>query len=397
MASRRNSIKSKANARKSIYSTVETKESKEIKEKDKKEVKVLGDIGYTFSAQNKKEKELQFQTNRLGKDFDKLLNEIREFKRVIKEKINTQNTEDMNKLNTFKDIFLLDNKANMKYAVDKIINKTNETFDPIKYQKKVDAEKQLELNEVIDKKIDEYNNNMDKIIYERKINNERQRMIHDNIINKYQYRQYRNKLNNQVFSLPNIYIEPTKIVNRQQKKTSDKDKTNGRDGDQSGGKDSKYKSKKGKSAYVNDISEETVHDFGTTLQGNDQYRTKIKREINPRSETYIELPDIIKNKNNSKIIPSNKSIKKEEEGKEQLMKAIIAKEVKEQISQIPSKKTGEKIKKTSKKTVEKSKKTSKKTGEKSKKTSKKEEEEEKEEEEKEEEDKKEEEEEKKEE
>ena len=379
IGSRRNSIQSKKNMKKTVYSSIEQKESKEVKQT--KEAKVCGDIGYTFTAKNKKEKELQYQTNRLGKDFDKLLNEIREFKRVIKEKINTQNTDETNRLNVYKDIFLLDNKAKMKYAVDRVLFKSNEIFDPIQYQKKVDNERFDEINDVINKKIEDYNNNMDKVIYNRKINNEKKQMIYNNIINKYEYKKYKGKLNNQIMSLPNIYIEPTKnMKTRQQKKNKDK-KDSQKETESNKKTDSKYtpKSEKKKSAYVNEISEETVKDFGTSIIGNDQYRTKKKRELDRKSETFIDLPDIKKSKKSSKITPSIKSLeikKSSQEGKIELMKVIKEKEDKEK------KEKSKKSKKatTNKTTTKKSQKTTtKKT------TTKKEEEEKKEEEKKEEE------------
>lgn len=35
-------------------------------------------------------------------------------------------------------------------------------------------------------------------------------MIYNNIINKYEYQRYRQKVNNKITTLPNIFIEPTK-------------------------------------------------------------------------------------------------------------------------------------------------------------------------------------------
>jgi hypothetical protein len=165
---RRSSIKMKATQKSIKNSDKSTKEGKDANDGKPKPIKVCGDIGYSFSAKNLREKELQFQTNRLGKDFDKLLNEIRDFKAVLKDKIDLNNNDEMNKLNIYKDIFLLDNKAKMKHAVDKIINNTTESFDSEQYQKKVDNEKQNEINKIINKKIGDYNNYMDKVIYARK-------------------------------------------------------------------------------------------------------------------------------------------------------------------------------------------------------------------------------------
>ena len=344
-ATKRNSIKSKAGKGKSVYSTIEAKESKEVK--PTKEVKVCGDVGYSFTAQNRTEKELQFQTNRLGKDFDKLLNEIRDFKRVIKDKINLQNNDEMNKLNIYKDIFLLDNKAKMKYAVDKIINRTNETFDPVAYQKKVDNEKQVEINDIINKKIDEYNIYRDKVMYNKKINSEKKQMINDNLINKFEYQKYREKLNSQITSLPNIFIRGANNItkNRQEKKNTENgsDKNKNESNKKSKVNESKLskKSEKKKNVYVREISEETILDFGSFINGNDQFRTKQKREISRRSETFIDPSEIKKDVKISTIKEGSKSMKsnKNDEGKEQLIKAIKEKEEKEQKSKTTKKKT----------------------------------------------------------
>ena len=336
---KRNSLVSKQDNKNEGLATIESKEIKPTKEV--KEVKVCGDIGYSFTGVNKREKELQFQTNRLGKDFDKLLNEIKEFKKVIKDKINVQNNDEMNRLNIYKDIFLLDNKAKMKFAVDKIINRSNETFNSVEYQKKIDNEKQAEINEIINKKIDEYNYNRDKTSFANKIYNERRQMMNDNIINRYEYQKYRDKLNNQIMSLPNIYIQATKNTtkNRQSKKkeenqSDDKNKSKKEVDKENVSKISKI-SGKNKSAYVNEISEETILDFGSFINGNDQLRTKLRREISRRSETYVD-PSENKKKNLIPLVPivkeNNKSIKntnKEEEGKDQLIKAINEKEKKE--------------------------------------------------------------------
>ena len=78
---------------------------------------------------------MQFQTNLLGKDFNKLLNKIRDFKNILKDKINVNNDEENKRLNIYKDIFYFDNKAVMKHVDDKIINKSDEFFDSVNYQK----------------------------------------------------------------------------------------------------------------------------------------------------------------------------------------------------------------------------------------------------------------------
>ena len=117
-------ISKKGSIRGSVIATpqkgsVNTRRSS-LKEKEDQIEKVLGDIGYTFEGKTEKEKELQFQTNRIGKDFDKLLHEMKNFKKMVKEKLNVQHTEANTKLNVLKDIFLLDNRAIMKHAVDKV-------------------------------------------------------------------------------------------------------------------------------------------------------------------------------------------------------------------------------------------------------------------------------------
>jgi len=272
---RRSSIKMKATQKSAEKSTKEGKDSKDSKPKP---VKVCGDIGYSFSAKNLREKELQFQTNRLGKDFDKLLNEIRDFKAVLKDKIDLNNNDEMNKLNIYKDIFLLDNKAKMKHAVDKIINNTTESFDSEKYQKKVDNEKQNEINNIINRKIDDYNNYMDRVIYAKKVNDERMQMQNINLVNKYEYKKYRHRLNNQIISLPNIFIKPTyNMTDKRQKTIEPKETKSIKDNEES----------KKKTPIVIDIvgSEETVKDFGTSLDGDNQFRTKEIRSYNEKSET----------------------------------------------------------------------------------------------------------------
>ena len=355
--SRKNSVNrmtSQKSVKKGEKSVNETKDSKGTKEK--KEVKVCGDIGYSFSAKNRREKELQFQTNRLGQDFDKLLNEIREFKKVIKDKIDVQNNDEMNKLNIYKDIFLLDNKAKMKYAVDKILNKTNESFDSVKYQKKVDNEKQAEINDIINKKINDYNDYIDKMLYNKKIIDEKKQMLNNNIINRYEYLKYKDRLNNQIISMPNIYIKPTHFEEqtRQQKTISVKESEKKNDGNNSPKKIQR----------VIDIvgSEETIHDFDTSIDGDDQFRTKNVREFNERSETVKRFVEektsninskninnnlnknksISKNiintlntngmeKNNNDIIEENNDDEDEENGKEKLMKEIKEKEENERL------------------------------------------------------------------
>ena len=347
--------------KKSDKSVSETKDSKEKKHKD---TTVCGNIGYSFTPKTNKERELQFQTNRLGKDFDKLLNEIRDFKNALKDKITVHNDDENNRLNIYKDIFLLDNKAVMKHAVDKIINKSDEFFDTVNYQKKVNKEKENEINDIINKKINDYNYYMDKVIYAKKINDEKKQMLDNNLINKYEYRKYRDRLNNQIISLPNIYLKPTYNMtsNRQKTIESKKDTNSVKEG-------GTIK----RAPIVIDIvgSEETIHDFGTSLDGNDQFRTKEVRDFTERSETvkrFIEEKssdlyskknnadknlkndknkssnfaiknnnniNIINNKNNNTIkeVNENKENDKdeieEENGKEKLKKKIQEKEKKE--------------------------------------------------------------------
>ena len=129
----------------SIYSR---RSSLKMKEEEQIE-KVLGDIGYTFEGKTNKEKELQFQTNRIGKDFDRLLHEMKNFKKTIKEKLRVQNNDENIKLNALKEIFLLDNKEIMKHAVDKTFNKKKEPFDANQYKKKIDNERLEEINNLI--------------------------------------------------------------------------------------------------------------------------------------------------------------------------------------------------------------------------------------------------------
>ena len=73
--------------------------------------------------------------------------------------------------------------------------------------KKINKEKENEINE--------YNYYMDKAIYAKKINDERKQMTDNNLINKYEYRKYRDRLNNQIISLPKIYLRPIYKSDRQ--------------------------------------------------------------------------------------------------------------------------------------------------------------------------------------
>ena len=305
-SSRRGSILHKT-IKKSNKSVSDTKDSKEKeKEKKHKDTTVCGNIGYSFTPQTNKERELQFQTNRLGKDFDKLLNEIRDFKQALKDKITVNNDDENNRLNIYKDIFLLDNKAVMKHAVDRIINRTNESFDSVNYQKKINKEKEDEINYIINKKINDYNTYMDKVIYAKKINDEKKQMLDNNLINKYEYRRYRDRLNNQIISLPNIYLRPTyNMTSNRQKTIESKKETNS----------VKEVETIKRAPIVIDIvgSEETIHDFGTSLDGDDQFRTKEVRDFNERSETvkrFIEekSSDLYsKNKNGDKNLKNDKN------------------------------------------------------------------------------------------
>ena len=130
---------------------------------------------------------MQFETNRIGKDFDKLLHEMKQFQKSIKTKLNIQHSDEKIKLNLYKNIFLLDNRRIMKHAVDKVLDNINESFDVEEYKKKIEKEKLDELNNLIDEKIENYNYNFKKNEYGQNIYDEKMQMIHNNIINTYKY------------------------------------------------------------------------------------------------------------------------------------------------------------------------------------------------------------------
>ena len=89
--------------------------------------------------------------------------------------------------------------------------KIKEPFDKEAYKIKVDKEKLEEIKDLIDKKIEEYNYGENKYDYSKKIYDEKEQMIHNNIINKYEYRKYRQKVNNKVTTLPSIFIKASKF------------------------------------------------------------------------------------------------------------------------------------------------------------------------------------------
>ena len=56
----------------------------------------------------------------------------------------------------------MDNKAIMKHASDKINNRSDEFFGSVNYQKKINKEKENEINDIINKKKINYNYFMNK-------------------------------------------------------------------------------------------------------------------------------------------------------------------------------------------------------------------------------------------
>ena len=255
-------------SRKSSLRNGGSKSFMKVKEENQIE-KVLGDIGYSFEGKTNKEKELQFQTNRIGKDFDKLLHEMKEFQRTIKLKLSVQHSEEKTKINTLKDIFLLDNNAIIKNAVDRAINKIREPFDPVDYKKKVDKEKLDEIKGLIDKKLEDNNDNEDKFGHESKIYGEKKQMMHGNIINKYEYQKYRQKVNNKIITLPNIFIRASKFIisKEDSNKVSMKKSFN-----------SSTQSSENKNIIFNKIKEETIH-FGDTVNQDSEFMSKDKSQI----------------------------------------------------------------------------------------------------------------------
>ena len=314
----------RASIRKSIRGSVRS--SMKIKDENQIE-KVLGDIGYSFEGMTNKEKELQFQTNRIGKDFDKLLHEMKQFQKAIKSKLNVQHSDEKNKMNILKDIFLLDNKANIKNAVDRAIYNIKEPFDAEAYKKKVDKEKLEEIKNLIDKKIEDYNDNVSKMGYGGKIYEEKRQMIHGNIINKYEYQKYRQKVNNKITTLPNIFIKASKMI------ISNRNKKNG------ASKKSNISSTQSTESNIHifkKLKEETIH-FGDTVKEDSEFMSNDQisqlPKINPeeakkdnvevKSENWFsddKGKNIVKNeesktknKTNSKKSETNKKSEKKEE------------------------------------------------------------------------------------
>ena len=205
----------------------------------------------------------------------------------------------------------------MKYAVDKAINKVNEPFDIEKYKKKVEKEKLEEIDKLIDKKLGDYNDNVKKLGYDKHIWDEKQQMMHNNIINKYEYRKYREKVNNKITTLPNIFIKANKLM---MDKTDDviaqKDKKDKRNRMQTlinKTYNTSTKSSENRISVYNNIREETIH-FGDTVNDDSDLNSKEKSEIS-------KLPQIKnteENKDNMKEKTEDWVSFKEEEKKDDL-------------------------------------------------------------------------------
>ena len=275
----------------SVVQSPSRKDSLKRRDSQKKEEnqieKILGDIGYSFEGKTNKEKELQFQTNRIGKDFDRLLHEMKQFQRTIKAKLNIQHSDETVKLNILKDIFLLDNKANMKNAVDRAINNIKEPFDQEAYKKKVDKEKFEEINDLIDKKIEEYNDNVNKNDYGGKIYEEKKQMIHSNIINKHEYQKYRQKVNNKIATLPSIFIKASKmIISKEDNKNKASKNSN----------ISSTQSTESKVHIFKKIKEETIH-FGDTVKEDSEFKSNDQISQLPPINQEREKKENVDNKN----------------------------------------------------------------------------------------------------
>ena len=281
--------------------------SVKIKEEDGVE-KVLGDIGYGFEGQTNKERELQFETNRIGKDFDKLLHEMKQFQQSIKKKLNMQHSDEKIKLNLYKDIFLLDNRKIMKYAVDKALNNINEPFDVEEYKKKLEKEKLDEINNLIDEKLENYNYDYKKLEYGQNIYDEKMQMIHNNIINGYEYRKYRQKVNNKVTTLPNIFIKGGQMIMDKSKKEKIKKSKNS----------STEPSEKTINNVFKNIREETIH-FGDTVKDDDEFINNDKSQIS-------KLPQIPQIKNLKEGINENANIDKKSENWASINGEVIKKD-----------------------------------------------------------------------
>ena len=163
----------------------------------------------------------------------------------------------------------------------------------------------------------DYNDNVKKLGYDKHIWDEKQQMMHNNIINKYEYRKYREKVNNKITTLPNIFIKASKLM---MDKTDDviaqkdkKDKRNRMKTLINKTYNTSTKSSENRISVYNNIREETIH-FGDTVDDDSDLNSKEKSEIS-------KLPQIKnteENKDNMKEKTEDWVSFKEEEKKDDL-------------------------------------------------------------------------------
>ena len=303
-------------------------EKKEKKEKKPSNMKVCGDIGLGFVSNEPKIQELQKQTNRLGRDFDKVLNQMRDFKSYLKDKMEDENNFENGKLNAWKNIFLLNDRQTMINAVDKIINRNRNDFDYNQYKKNLDEQNQREINFIIDKKLKNYNKLHEKLKYQNDIINEPEEMEKMGKIRKLEYQKYQERMNSQITKLPPIFIKPTIIT--EQYKQEKKNKITENEREEKGiiieeknienkKENLEEKEKKRKRIYYG-LHEDTVNtDLLDSSEGYKKYRTRNKHEVDGESVTinFSNYKKKHKNKRNKKKNKKNDSIKETDEGEEE--------------------------------------------------------------------------------
>ena len=103
-------------------------------------------------------------------------------------------------------------------------------------------------------------------------------MIHNNIINGYEYRKYRQKVNNKVTTLPNIFIQGGQMIMDKNKK-EDKDKSKNKKEDIKNTKNTSTEpSENNINNVFKNIREETIH-FGDTVKDDSEFISNDKSQI----------------------------------------------------------------------------------------------------------------------
>ena len=134
-----------------------------------------------------------------------------------------------------------------------------------------------------------YNNNYKKLEYGQNIYDEKMQMIHNNIINGYEYRKYRQKVNNKVATLSNIFIQGGQMVMNKDK-IEDLNKNKSKKEESKKNKNSNISAKSSEKRINNvfkNIREETIH-FGDTVKEESEFLSNGKSQISKLPQ----LPDV---------------------------------------------------------------------------------------------------------